>query len=1086
MKNQALSKVRSSLKSHKVPIVILLTGILLISILYGEARKGALERLRKQFVIDAATRASIIQDALEKHLIDLEGLRSFYNASTSVTRKAFAAFVAPTLKTRPGIQAFEWIPRVAYPERARFEAEARRNGLQDYQIYQLDSKGNKVAAGPHQYYYPVYYVEPLAGNEPAVGFDLGSNYARLAALDLAADTGQPIASERLTLIQETGSQAGFLIFIPVYRQEMALTTAEQRRLALQGFVLGVFRASDVVKTAVQSSPEKGLLTELVDLNGGIDERLLYRFERDQLYSKLVPWKTWLVPAVTLRYEHPFTYAGRQWMVDISASPTYVQGHILLSYWLIPPIGVLLTLLLALYFGALLAHKVSAYTRSLIEASLDPLWTISHDGKIMDVNHATEIVTGVPREELIGQDSSDYFTEPEKAREGYRQAFSQGMVRDYPLAIRHVSGRVTEVIYNASIYTNEAGEVQGIFAAARDITERKQAEEAVARLASFPQLNPDPVLELDPSSGRIIYCNPAAIQALEKLEVSEGPQAFLPPDMDQILKTPEEENVSRFYREVQIKEAVFAENIEFVPQYKVTRVRAFDITEHKRAENALRESEKLYRSLFDNMLNGFAYCKMLFEQNQPQDFIYLSVNSSFEALTGLKDVVGKKVSEVIPGLRESDPELFVIYGRVALTGKPEGFEIYVVAMKAWLSLSVYSPGKEYFVAVFDVISDRKQAELERLQFSKLESLSTLAGGIAHDFNNILTAILGNIGLAMLDGKIGPQVQDRLAQAEQACLRAQALSRQLLTFAKGGAPIKKIVSIANLLKESANLTLSGSKSRHEVSIPNDLWSAEADEGQINQVISNLLINADQAMPEGGVIKITAKNMLVKAESNLSLSEGKYVKFIIADQGIGISPKYLGKIFDPYFSTKQKGSGLGLATAYSIIKNHSGRIQVESQIGVGTTFHIYLPATDTGVPADESVTVEPARGQGKVLIMDDEEMVREVLGRMLSRLGYEVDFASDGSQAIEKFVRAQAEGRPFTAVILDLTVPGGMGGKNAIKELLKIDPQVKAIVSSGYSEDPIMADFKKYGFSEVIAKPYRVAELSKLLQKIMSKAN
>jgi len=330
MKNQGFRKSRS-LKSLKAPILILLTGILLISTLYWGARKDALEQLREQFLIDAATHAGIIHDALEDHLIDLEGLHSFYNASTFVTRKAFAAFVAPTLKTRPGIRAFEWIPRVAYLERARFEAEARQDGLQDYQIFQLDPKGNKVAVGPHQYYYPVYYVEPLAGNEPAVGFDLGSNPARLAALEQAADTGRPVATERITLVQETGSQAGFLIFIPVYRQEIPLTTAEQRNIALQGFVLGVFRAGDAVEAAVRPSPEKGLWTELVDMYGPIDARLLYRFEREQLPLKVVTWKTLLAPSITLRYEYPYYYAGREWRVDITASPPYVQGHISLSY-----------------------------------------------------------------------------------------------------------------------------------------------------------------------------------------------------------------------------------------------------------------------------------------------------------------------------------------------------------------------------------------------------------------------------------------------------------------------------------------------------------------------------------------------------------------------------------------------------------------------------------------------------------------------------------------------------------------------------------------------------------------------------------
>lgn len=388
-----------------------------------------------------------------------------------------------------------------------------------------------------------------------------------------------------------------------------------------------------------------------------------------------------------------------------------------------------------------------------------------------------------------------------------------------------------------------------------------------------------------------------------------------------------------------------------------------------------------------------------------------------------------------------------------------------------------------VAIFEDIAERKKAEQERLRLDKLESLGVLAGGIAHDFNNILTAILGNIGLAMLDGKMGLQVRERLAQAEQACLRAQSLSQQLLTFAKGGAPITKIISIARLLKDSATMMLSGSKSRCDFLIPGDLWSVAADEAQLNQVFSNLLINADQAMPEGGVIKIIAENIIVGAGRDSTLAEGKYVKITFSDQGIGISPKHLEKIFDPYFTTKYKGSGLGLATAYAILKNHSGHLQVTSQIGVGTTFHIYLPAIGAEALADKPGKPAPAKGQGRILVMDDEPMVRNVLDGMLGLLGYEADFASDGSQAIEIFAEAKETGRAFAAVILDLTVPGAMGGQEAIKELLKIDPQVKTIVSSGYSDDPVMADFKKYGFCEVIAKPYRVVDLSKVLQRVIA---
>ena len=501
-----------------------------------------------------------------------------------------------------------------------------------------------------------------------------------------------------------------------------------------------------------------------------------------------------------------------------------------------------------------------------------------------------------------------------------------------------------------------------------------------------------------------------------------------------------------------------------------------------ASESVKENLRLRQQILDTIPSPIFYKGI--------DGRYQGVNQAFLQFYGktMEQVLGKTVYEVF--CKEIADKYFQLNQHHWQHPGPQIYEYYtydaqgqrreVVAHNAtFMDKNGVLAG---LAGIMIDVTDQKRAEEDRLRFSKLESLSTLAGGIAHDFNNILTVILGNIGLVMLDSKIEPPLQDRLAQAEQACLQAQGLSRQLLTFAKGGAPIKKIVSIGNLLKESATLTLSGSRSRYEVSIPDDLWSVEADTAQINQVIGNLLINADQAMPEGGIIKITAENVSVEAQSNLPLANGKYVKFAIADQGVGISPKYLNKIFDPYFSTKQKGSGLGLATAYSIIKNHSGHIQVESQLGVGATFHIYLPATEEGVPAAEPEPPKPAMGHGKVLVMDDEEMVREFLGRMLSRLGYEADFASDGSQAIEKFVQAHEADQAFDAVILDLTIPGGMGGKEAMQGLLKIDPQVKAIVSSGYSDDPIMSDFQKYRVSDVIAKPYRVAELSKILQRVI----
>jgi len=311
----------------------------------------------------------------------------------------------------------------------------------------------------------------------------------------------------------------------------------------------------------------------------------------------------------------------------------------------------------------------------------------------------------------------------------------------------------------------------------------------------------------------------------------------------------------------------------------------------------------------------------------------------------------------------------------------------------------------------------------------------------------------------------------------------LTQQLLTFSKGGAPIKKNISIAELIRESASFALIGSGVRCEFSLPDDLWSVEFDEGQMNQVISNLVINADEAMPGGEVLDIRAKNTLVGAGGTLPLPEGKYVEITIEDHGVGISTEYLDKIFDPYFTTKQKGSGLGLTIVHSIIKNHSGYIITTSKLNAGTTFYIYLPASERPNPVRRKSEVDTrVTGRGRILVMDDEEMIREMLSKMLVLAGYEVELASDGAEAVERYIKAKERGQPFAAVILDLTVPGGMGGREAIKKLLEIDPNVKSIVSSGYSTDQVVTNFGRHGFKGVATKPYAATELEKTLRSVL----
>ena len=379
-----------------------------------------------------------------------------------------------------------------------------------------------------------------------------------------------------------------------------------------------------------------------------------------------------------------------------------------------------------------------------------------------------------------------------------------------------------------------------------------------------------------------------------------------------------------------------------------------------------------------------------------------------------------------------------------------------------------------------ITERKRMEEELIKAQKLESVGTLAGGIAHDFNNIMTSISGNISLAKMQVKPGHKIFDLLSAAETASVKAQALTSQLLTFAKGGAPIKKTASIQKLIKEASLFVLSGSKSVCDSSVAEDLWPVEADVGQISQAFSNILMNANQATPEGGIVRITAENLMLEKIHEMPLKPGRYIRISIKDQGTGIDENHLSKIFDPYFTTKNEGSGLELATAYSIIKKHNGHISVDSVPGAGTTFNIFLPASDKEIPVKEEAVL--LTGRGKILVMDDDELLKELVEEMLGMLGYESASTKNGDEAIEMYKKAGESGKPYDAVILDLTIPGGMGGKEAIKILLKMDPEVKAIVYSGYSDDPVMSNYREYGFKGMMAKPFDAYELGRVLSAVL----
>lgn len=392
-----------------------------------------------------------------------------------------------------------------------------------------------------------------------------------------------------------------------------------------------------------------------------------------------------------------------------------------------------------------------------------------------------------------------------------------------------------------------------------------------------------------------------------------------------------------------------------------------------------------------------------------------------------------------------------------------------------------------VLVFRDITERQRNEAERRKADTLEQLGLLAGGIAHDFNNLLTAIIGNISLASLLLPPNDEMGTRLNDAKNASLRARDLAQQLLTFARGGAPIKKTSSIGKLIQDTVSFSLRGTHSRSEFVFGDDLWPAEIDPGQISQVVGNLVVNADQAMPNGGTIRVTCENFVYAPDTTPAIPDlqpGDYIRVTLRDEGVGIPDEYLKRIFDPYFTTKAKGNGLGLATTYSIIKNHNGLITVESQVHFGSTFTLYLPASrNIEMPIEPPHAINPVMaGTGRVLIVDDEEAIRALVEFTLSRLGYEVSEAETALEGVNLYREKLEAGERFDLVILDLTLPGGMGGKEALKRLIEIDPTVNAIVSSGYAMDATMSRYQDYGFRGVIAKPYEASELGKIVHEVI----
>ncbi len=515
--------------------------------------------------------------------------------------------------------------------------------------------------------------------------------------------------------------------------------------------------------------------------------------------------------------------------------------------------------------------------------------------------------------------------------------------------------------------------------------------------------------------------------------------------------------------------------------------ARDITAAKRASAALFEEKEQLLTTLESIADGVI-------ATDAAGRITL-MNPEAERLTGWAwpDAEGRLLAEVYAVRTEGEGELRPdLVQLVVSTGeavnpwgastlvRPDGSERLLDELAAPIRAA-----DDQIIGVVLVFRDetaQRRMEDHTLRSQKLEALGVLAGGIAHDFNNILTGVIGNVSLAQRQLSEREPARDFLIEAERALERAKGLTQQLLTFARGGSPVLRPTSIAKLVEESVAFALAGSDVGRQLDLPDDLWAVEVDGAQIGRVLQNLVLNAEEAMPDGGTVRVRVTNRVMGPGNDHSLVEGRYVRISVEDHGVGIDSEQLSRIFEPYYTTKEHGSGLGLSVCYSIVNRHQGALVVESEAGGGSTFYVYLPAAAQDIEERSDVIHEAVPGTGRVLIVDDEAMVRDVASAMLRHLGYEPEAVADGAAAVELYSREAEAGRPFDVVLMDLTIPGGMGGQEAVQWLLSMDPDARCIVSSGYSDDPVMADHRSWGFRGVMGKPYRVDELARALQAVL----
>ncbi|MEQ2005789.1 MAG: CHASE domain-containing protein [Limisphaerales bacterium] len=1121
--------------------LVLVISLVPTLLAYRLVRDNAIERDLERFEQMARSKQAAVERRLVRYLDEVVSLGGFFTANEALdvaewNRYARSIGVAERF---PGFQALGYAELVQAGARTAHESKWRAQGNSGYSIR---PPGDREAYCP-----VVLLNQSDAADRAALGADALADAAMTQALARARDTGSAAISGRTTFPRLDAKAGHVVILQPVYLAAKPVTTPAERQAALRGYVValldlprlleGIFDApGDQKMHAELFSGQREIPAESVFISGH-GEPAKAQFLRQTAVR--VADRDWLlVLASSPSFESGLYKRLPPIVLGLGISVNlllfliaWAQGRARLEAERL----------------AEDLRSVQERDRLLERATNDAIWDWDIAGNRLAWNEAVQAMFRYSAEAVSPQLEwwmerlhSEDRRRVWNGREAAVQTGGEFWADEY--RFRRGDGSFAYVIDRGYIIHDRQGVAVRMIGSMVDISAQREAEEArqqsERKLALHIQQTPLAVIEWN-LNFQVTSWNPAAerifgytareamgrhaaelilifsekkepgtnlfTNLLAGVRLSEEAREHVQRTWQDVLKNvlPDKAGVDSITRQsinafavanrTKDKRTIICDwyntpLIDSTGQIIGVASLVLDVTGRKRAEDALAaEKERLtvtLRSIGDGVIATDTDARVSI------------INKLAEDLTGWRQ--GDALGQPLPSV------FSVVHQRTRQTYRNPVSQVLATGEIVDLpdqSILVSRTGPERMIAasaapirdqegkiigsvlVFRDISDQQAIMEERVRASKLDSLGILAGGIAHDFNNILTAVIGNISFARLFCQPGEKQFERLEEAEKAALRAKDLATQLLTFAKGGAPVRQTASLTELIRDSTSFALRGSNVRCEFQTAPDLWPVEVDQGQFSQVIQNLVINSVQAMPNGGVVRVSADNVTLDADSPLGLQPGRFCRITVKDHGTGIKPEHLGKVFDPYFTTKEKGTGLGLATSYSIVKKHDGIIAVDSTPGVGSEFHVYLPASEKQVKAAQPEPVAAVQGQGRILVMDDEELIRELAQTALEFLGYQVDAVPDGEACIKAYVAARAEGKPYAALIMDLTIPGGMGGKEAIQKLLEIDPDVRAIVSSGYSHGPEMANHKQHGFRGMVGKPYKVEELAREITAVMN---